>query len=256
MGRWELEIPDKDARRLYGGLAWTWPIISPPEEYIPETEFFTGLIKEHSGREPATLLHLGCGGGHNDHTFMKHFDVTGVDRSPKMLELARSLNPCVTYLEDDMRTVRLSRRFDAVALLDSVNYMLTESDLEAAFATAYAHLGKGGVFITIVEQTRESFEQNKVQHLIRRRGDLEIAFVENMYDPDQSDTTYESVFIYLIRRGEGLEIEADRHLGGLFPLEFWYAALRSVGFTVKTTEYEDPTGADDIPVLVCIKETE
>ena len=36
----------KDERRLYGYLAWMWPIISPVEDYIKETEYF---IFCHSG---------------------------------------------------------------------------------------------------------------------------------------------------------------------------------------------------------------
>jgi SAM-dependent methyltransferase len=249
-----LHISEKDTRRLYGDLAWTWPIISPPEDYVPESEFFARLIRDHSELEPRTLLHLGCGGGHNDHTLKQHFEVTGVDISLQMLGLARKLNPDVTYMEGDMRTARLQRTFDAVAILDSVNYMLSESDLRAAFVTAFMHLKPGGVFITIIEQALESFRQNKVQYLVRDREGVEIAFVENTYDPDPSDTTYESTFVYLIRREGSLEIESDRHLGGLFSVDVWYDILSSVGFAVETVEYEDPESGDDIPVVVCKKQ--
>jgi len=41
-------LSGKDERRLYGDLAWTWPIISPVEDYIEETELFSKLIIEHS----------------------------------------------------------------------------------------------------------------------------------------------------------------------------------------------------------------
>jgi SAM-dependent methyltransferase len=249
-----MKVSEKDVRRLYGDLAWTWPIISPPEEYVRESEFFAKVIREHSELEPRALLHLGCGGGHNDYTLKQHFKVTGVDISPVMLNVARTLNPDVTYIEGDMRTARLKRTFGAVAILDSVNYMLTESDLRAAFETAFAHLKPGGVFVTIIEQTLESFRQNKIHYLIRERDGVEIAFIENMYDPDPTDTSYESTFIYLIRRGGRIEIESDRHLGGLFPVDIWYDTLNSVGFTVKTVEYEDPESGDDIPVVVCTKE--
>jgi SAM-dependent methyltransferase len=176
-----------------------------------------------------------------------------VDISPAMLELAGKLNTDIVYVEGDMRMVRLDRTFDAVTLLDSVNYMLTGSDLQAAFETAYVHLKPGGVFLTAIEQTLETFRQNKVQYLVRERDGVEIAFIENMYDPDPTDTTYESTFIYLIRREGSLEIETDRHLGGLFSLGVWYDMLTSVGFEAKTVEYEEPVSGDDIPVVVCTK---
>jgi SAM-dependent methyltransferase len=94
-------LSGKDERRLYSDLAWTWPIISPVEDYIEETELFGKLIKEHSTIEVKTLLHLGCGGGHNDYTFKKHFKVTSVDISEDMLALAKKLNPEVNYQYGD-----------------------------------------------------------------------------------------------------------------------------------------------------------
>lgn len=99
----------KDERRLYGDLAWTWPIISPVGNYIEETELFSKLIKEHSKIDVKTLLHLGCGGGHNDYTFKKYFKVTSLDISEDMLSLAKKLNPEINYKYSDMRTIRLKK---------------------------------------------------------------------------------------------------------------------------------------------------
>ena len=67
--------------RLYNDLVWIWPIISPHEDYVEESNLFSTVIKEHSQIEVKTLLHLGCGGGHNDFTFKKYFKVTGIDLS-------------------------------------------------------------------------------------------------------------------------------------------------------------------------------
>ena len=44
--------------RLYSDLSWTWPIISPPEDYIEETEYFYSAIREHSRLEVKTLLNV------------------------------------------------------------------------------------------------------------------------------------------------------------------------------------------------------
>jgi hypothetical protein len=35
---------EKDERRLYSDLAWTWPIISPVEDYIEETELLCDIL--------------------------------------------------------------------------------------------------------------------------------------------------------------------------------------------------------------------
>jgi len=172
----------KDERRLYGDLAWTWPIISPVEDYIEETELFSKLIKEHSRIEVKTLLHLGCGGGHNDYTFKKYFKVTSLDISEDMLGLAKKLNPEVNYKYGDMRTIRLEEKFDAVTILDSINYIKTVEDLQRTFITAYEHLKPGGVFLTFVEQIAGQFKQNNTTYSTHSKGDVEITFVENDYD--------------------------------------------------------------------------
>jgi SAM-dependent methyltransferase len=222
-----------DQRRLYGDLAWTWPIISAPESYVEESEQFCNLIRQHSRIEPKTLLNLGCGGGHNDHTLKNHFRLTGTDLSEDMLALARRRNPDVTYLPGDMRTLRLGETFDAVVAFDSMNYMLTEDDLRAAFKTAFLHLKPDGVFVTYQEIIPQTFEQNRLKHQAGAEGDVEIVFIENWYDPDPTDTTVEATFVYLIRRGGRLHIETDHHLCGIFRTETWLTLLRETGFDVK-----------------------
>ncbi len=247
--------PSADARRLYGDLAWTWPIISPPEEYEAEAEEAYRLLREHGGREPKTLLDLGCGGGHFDRTLQKHARLTGVDVSESMLGLARALNPEVTYVRGDMRSVRLGKTFDAVAIFDSIDYMLSEEDLRAAFLTAHAHLEPGGVFLTCAEETKEGFRQNRSKVTVRSKGGVHIAFLENAFDPDPADTTFENTFVYLIRRGGDLGIETDRHLCGLFPFQTWLSLLRDVGFEVRVVAPRSaPPGGNESPWLVCLKQ--
>jgi SAM-dependent methyltransferase len=111
-----LAAPEKDTRRLYSDLAWTWPIIRPVEDYVKETETFSRTLKQEAKIEVKNLLHLGCGGGHNDYTFKRYFALIGIDISEEMLTLARKLNPEVKYHKDDMRTIRLGEVFDAIAI--------------------------------------------------------------------------------------------------------------------------------------------
>jgi len=78
--------------------------------------------------------------------------VTGVDLSEKMLERARQkaaeagLN--IRFHQGDIRTIELSRTFDAViAMFAVISYQTTNEDLAAAFRTARRHLQPGGLFI-------------------------------------------------------------------------------------------------------------
>lgn len=107
--------------------------MSPPGNYVEESRLFSRVIKKSARINVKTLLHLGCGGGHNDLTFKKYFKVTGLDLSPRMLALARELNPQCEYVPGDMRGPELNAAYDAVFAGDSINHMLSAKDLLKVF---------------------------------------------------------------------------------------------------------------------------
>ena len=245
----------KDTRRLYNDLSWIWPIVSTPEDYIEETEFFCRIIKEEAKTDVRSLLHMGCGGGRNDFTFRKHFEVTGVDISEEMLTLAKELNPTLEYIHGDMRSIQLGRTFDSVAALDSINYMKTETELSQLFRTAYEHLNPGGVFLTVVEESRKRFKQNRTISSTHSRDDTQITFIENSFDPDPADNHFEMTFIYLVREKGNLEIFTDSHIWGLFKMETWHQLLKKANFSVQELKFAHSTFLEDkfLPMFVCLK---
>ncbi len=86
------------------------------------------------------------------------FDLTLVDLSPEMLEVSRRLNPEREHRQGDMRSVRLGRRFDAVFVHDTVDYMTSEADLRRAILTAFVHCRPRGVAVFVPDETAETFE--------------------------------------------------------------------------------------------------
>ena len=89
--------------RLYGDLAWLWPLIIPPADYLAEADEVATLLRRFGRREMRRVLDLGCGGRHFDYGLKRHFGIVGVDLSEAVLALARELNPEVTYLRGDLR---------------------------------------------------------------------------------------------------------------------------------------------------------
>ncbi len=239
--------PSRGRRRLYEDLAWTWPIVSPPQDYDEEARQFRDFLRHAASINIKEVLHLGCGGGHVDSQLKRYFRIVGIDLSPAMLRLARRLNPEVSYRRGDMRSVRLGRLFDGALISDAVAYMRTPRDLARAFATAYQHLKPGGAFVTYAEHTPDRFEQNWTKPIQGRRGRDEVVFVENRYDPDPRDTTFESTFVFILRRGGHLTVETDRHELGLFPVATWRRALRHAGFQIRHAGLDGSTPKDDVP---------
>ncbi len=224
--------------------------MSPPGDYAEEAREFWRFLRVGGAGKIREVLHLGCGGGHVDSQLKRFVRITGVDLSPSMLRLARRLNPEVQYRRGDMRSVRLGRTFDGVILSDAGAYMRTPQDLARAFATAHRHLRPRGAFVTYAEHTREQFEQNWTETIRGRRGRVEVVFVENRYDPDPRDTTFEATFLYLIRDRGHLTVETDRHVLGLFPTRLWSRTLRETGFEMRRTGPDPRTPKDPMAWFV------
>jgi SAM-dependent methyltransferase len=219
--------------RLYDELAYLWPVLSPPDDYVMEARIWHAILREKLGPGRRRILELGAGAGHNLSHLASEFDFSVVDASEPMLDLLAQSNPSVERRQGDMRTVRLGRKFAAVLIHDAIGYMLTPIDLRAALATAFEHLEPGGVFITCPDFFRESFSDPTVEHYTRSKDNIELTYVEYTYDPDPADTTIESVMIFFVRRNGRLQIELDRHVFGLFPIATWISLMDDVGFAVE-----------------------
>jgi len=243
-------------QRLYKDLVWLYPILTPYENYEEEARFFLGKILKYSETDAETLLDIGFGPGHTHHYFRDRFKVTGIDLNPGMLEHGRELNPDVEYIQGDMRTFRLGREFDVVTMFDGICYMTTEADLRAAFETAYLHLKPGGLFMTYVEDEPDNFVQDATVLKKHSVDDIELTYIMHFFDPDTTDTEYEKTFIYLIRKNGVLDIQADLHRFGIFPIETWIRLLEDVGFTVRESifTHSEFEPGDEMPLLIGIKE--
>ena len=217
--------------KLYRELATWWPLLSPPEDYVDEAEFFWRMLSEVGLPPSPSLLELGCGGGSNAFYLKKHFaQMTLTDMSPHMLAVSRALNPDCEHLEGDMRTLRLGRTFDVVFSHDAIEYMTTPQDLRQAMETAFAHCKTGGVALFVPDHVRETF-QPSTEHEGRDGEGRALRCLEWTYDPDDNDTTYVVEFAYLLREdNQPARVEHEQHIYGLFPRAEWLRLLSAVGF--------------------------
>lgn len=218
--------------RLYGDLAYLWPIVSPPEDYLEEARYWKDAITVALGPGRHRILELGVGGGHNLSHLTADFEAEAVDLSPRMLEHSRRLNSGVRHHLGDMRTVRLGTVFDAVLIHDAISYMLTEDDLRAAFATARVHLRPRGLLLVAPDLVKENFRDGMVLHWPIRPTShgIEVKVEERITDPDPTDTVIESVITYTITECGMQRVETDIHSCGLFPIATWVRLMEECGF--------------------------
>lgn len=215
----------------YNELAWTEDFLADPKDYEDELNGYIGLINSTSEAPVNTILHLGCGAGGHDFYFKNHYTVTGVDISIGMLEKAKVTNPEIEYVEGDMRTIRLNRRFDCVVIPDSIDYMVTLDDLKQAIQTSAIHLKPSGVLM-IVGKTKETFQNNNFAYT-GEKGDTHVTLMENNYINPYVPNTYEITMLYLIRQKGKLSKYIEESKAGLFPKETWDEVLKNAGFNME-----------------------
>ncbi|HSS95213.1 MAG TPA: class I SAM-dependent methyltransferase [Candidatus Dormibacteraeota bacterium] len=224
--------------KLYDELAEWWPVFSDPKEYRREAAHIMRVLRKSTGPPPRTMLELGSGGGNSAFHLKAYFAMTLVDLSPPMLLVSRKLNPECEHIKGDIRTLRLRRTFDAVFVHDAICHMTTEPDLLAVMQTAYEHCSPGGVALFVPDFVRETFVAGTDQG-----GTGRLRFLQWVFDPDPTDTTYLVDFAIVLRDQEGeARVVHDRHVQGLFPRARWLHLLREVGLkavVVKDDEVRD-----------------
>ena len=98
--------------------------------------------------EPAAVLDAGCGTGRVAIELARRgVDVVGVDLDASMLAQARRKAPDLTWVESDLRTMSLGRRFDVVAAPGNVMIFLAPGSEADVVANLAAHLAPHGRLI-------------------------------------------------------------------------------------------------------------
>lgn len=244
--------------QLYTELAPWYPLLTAPEEYAEEADFYWGLIAEASATPPRTLLELGAGQGAMASHYKQHVRATLTDLSPDMLALSRRLNPDCEHIEGDMCTLRLGRQFDVVFVHDAVSYLATEADLRAAMETAYLHCRPGGVVVFAPDHIRDNFEPSTDHGGEDGADGRALRYLEWTWDPDPDDELITTDYAYLLREADGsVRALHDRHLGGLFSREQWLRWLTALGFTVTTHDLvHSEVEPGEVEVFVAVRPAE
>lgn len=218
--------------KLYDDLAKYWPIFSAPADYDGEARVIGGLLAKAVDGPLREVLELGCGGGNLASHFPRDWKLTLTDLSAGMLAHSRTLNANAEHIEGDMRTLRVGRTFDGVIVHDAIMYMTTEADLQKVIETVFVHLRPGGAAVIAPDYVAESFQESHEEGGEDGAGDgASMRWIEWVFDPDPTDTTYEAHYCGMIREGGIVRPFHDVHVEGLFPRATWRDLVRSAGFT-------------------------
>ena len=135
----------------YQGFAYVYDNFMDNIPYDEWSSYLIHLFQQYA-IPSGNLIELGCGTG----TLCLYmadagYQMIGIDNSPDMLTIAAEKiqgNPHITLLLQDMRNLDLGTEYDGFySLCDSMNYLLTPSDVQATFQCVSTHLKKNGIFI-------------------------------------------------------------------------------------------------------------
>ncbi|MFD0485964.1 class I SAM-dependent methyltransferase [Saccharopolyspora spinosporotrichia] len=159
------------------------------KDYAAEAAQVARLVRDRLP-SASSLLDVACGTGTHLRRFADLFDdVTGLELSAAMIEVARPQLGGIPVLQGDMRDFALDREFDAVTcMFSSIGHMRDGAELDQALASFARHLAPGGVVVVEPWWFPEDFLDGYVAGDVVRDGDLTISRVSHSArrrrDPD------------------------------------------------------------------------
>ena len=159
-------------------------------DYGAWADFFERIFAARMAAPPELVLDLGCGTGSMTLELARRgYDMTGVDYSSEMLEVARERATQMTLAHDclwlcqDMCELDLYGTVDAcVSCLDTVNHLTDKKQLARAFSLVHNFLSPNGLFIFDIN-TRHKFETQYAGEVYTYDTDDGYLVWENDYRP-------------------------------------------------------------------------
>lgn len=216
----------------YGEAAEFYDLLyAKGKDYPREAEVVAGLIRARHA-DARSILDVGCGTGAHARALLEHgFEVTGVDIEPAFVEMARAKCPNGTFETEDMRTLDLGRRFDAVVcLFSAIGYACTIEGLTQSLIAMASHLTDAGVLVV-----DPWFAPNEMTdgHIVTTTGSGDGVDVVRMSRTVIEGSVSTLEFEYLVGTSTGIERRSERHRLGLFTEAEMVSAFSAAGLDVE-----------------------
>lgn len=152
---------------IYDIIAPLYDRINGELDYSAWADFIEENVRRYGPDMPTELvLDLGCGTGRMTLELARRgYDMTGVDGSPEMLNIARAaaercgLSDRMLWLLQDLTSFELYGTVElAVCCLDTVNHLTTTADLKQFLSLVHNYLVPDGLFLFDINGKRK-FEE-------------------------------------------------------------------------------------------------
>ena len=174
---------------IYDLLAPIYDSINSDIDYKSWADFIEEILNKEMKIPPELILDLACGTGRMTlELASRGYDMTGVDLSTEMLDVARTLaeeaGHDILWLCQDMREFELYGTVDAVvSCLDSINHITEYEDLVKCFSLVHNYLIPEGIFIFDVNG-KFKFENIYADRTYTMEEEGAVCIWENDYDSE------------------------------------------------------------------------
>ncbi|MCX6718094.1 MAG: class I SAM-dependent methyltransferase [Candidatus Staskawiczbacteria bacterium] len=163
------------------------------KDYKKEADFLKNVIKKYSSIKVGNILSLGCGTASHDIILAKSgFKILGVDKSPKMIEIAKQKakkeNADIKFKIADISNFKAGGKFDfAMAMFNTLGYMAENEAMENTIKNTGRLLKKNALFAfdcwygPAVLKNRPEDREKTIGGFIRKTGqklDIEKSIVD------------------------------------------------------------------------------
>ena len=174
---------------IYDLLAPFYDAINAEIDYEKWADVIEEIFDKECKAKPELVLDLGCGTGRMTlELASRGYDMTGIDYSPEMLDIARDAaegeGHDILWLCQDMREFELYGTVDAaVCCLDCINHLEEDGDLDKCFKLVHNYLIPDGIFVFDING-RYKFENIYADNTFSMEEEGGVCIWENYYDSD------------------------------------------------------------------------
>lgn len=162
---------------IYGqNFAQHYDLMYDWKNYAQDALLIKAYIEQHKKTDGTTLLEIACGTGLYIAQLRADFQITGLDLSQPMLNIAKHKFPNLPFVCADMRTFKLNQTFDVIlCLFSSIAYLTTHEELSQALSNFYAHLNRGGIALVEPFISPNVFRENNLSAVNIDKPDIKLS---------------------------------------------------------------------------------
>jgi ubiquinone/menaquinone biosynthesis C-methylase UbiE len=216
----------------YERFAYAYDRMMSNVDYVRWASYVADLFK-HYKYEPRDILEIACGTGSLTTLLAgRGYKMQGLDRAEGMLTVARQKAEKqgldIPFVQGDMLNFNLQQRFDVVlCIYDSINYAVTESELESVFRAVSRHLNVSGLFIFDVTTERNIVRHFHSQTFAENHNDYSYIW-KNTYS--YQDKICHTALTFFIREGELFHRFEEIHTQKIFEVNTVKKLLQKTGY--------------------------